>query len=95
MDLGKEILKAMQIMINRKFKNYKADRTYESVIKYVTKKGYIVLDRTGSERTVQCCMPNIQLRPTQRVWVKEPMGDLNKIHIVGLIESTSNSGRKR
>ena len=33
-------------MINRKFRNYKADRTYESVIKEITPKGYVVVDNT-------------------------------------------------
>ena len=58
MNLGDELLKTIQIIINRKLKNYKADRTYKSVIKQVTPKGYVILDETGRERTVQCCIPN-------------------------------------
>lgn len=85
MDIGKEILKSIQIMIDKKLDNYKADITYESVIKNITPKGYVVLDRAGSERTVQCCIPNIELRIMQRVLVKEPMGRLNGIHICGVI----------
>lgn len=95
MELGKELLKAIQIMINRKFNEYKADITYESVIKDITPKGYVVLDRAGSERTVQCCIPGVTLRMMQRVWVKEPMGNLNKIHICGVAIDTNNSGRRR
>ncbi len=95
MDIGKEILKSIQIMIDKKLDNYKADITYESVIKNITPKGYVVLDRAGSERTVQCCIPNIELRPTQRVYIKEPMSDLNKIHICGVIGNTSNSNSRR
>lgn len=86
MNLGDELIKTIQIMINRKLKNYKADRTYESIIKKITPKGYVVLDETGSERTVQCCIPELKLREFQRVWVKEPMADLRKLHIVGVIE---------
>lgn len=85
MELGKEILKSMQIMIDRKLNNYKADRTYESIIKEIIPKGYIVLDSTGNERTVQCCIPDLKLRKMQRVWLKEPMSDLKKLHICGVI----------
>lgn len=86
MDLGKEILKSIQVMIDRKLDNYKADITYRSVIKDITKKGYVVLDRAGSERTVQCCIPGLELRKMQSVWVKEPMGKLNEIHICGVVD---------
>jgi len=84
MDFKTEILKSIQTMIDRKLDNYKADRTYKSVIKRITKKGYVVLDSTGSERTVPCAIPNVELRPMQSVWVKEPMGDLKGIHICGV-----------
>lgn len=95
MDLGNELLKAIQIMINRKFRNYKADRTYESVIKEITPKGYVVVDNTGSERTVSCCIPGLELRKMQRVWVREPMGNLKKLHICGVVENTNNTSRRR
>lgn len=85
MDIGKEILKAIQIMIDRKIGEYKADRTYQSVIQRITKKGYVVLDETGNERTVQCCIPGLELREMQRVWVKEPMSNLRKLHICGVV----------
>ena len=84
MELGKELLKSMQIMIDRKLDNHRADRTYKSVIKSINKKGYVVLDETGSERTVQCCIPNVELRVGQYVWIKEPMGKLNDLHICGV-----------
>ena len=84
MDLGKELLKTIQIMINRTLKNYKADRTYKTVIKKVTPKGYIILDESGSERIVECCIPNISLRAGQIVWVKIPMGQIRWIHICGV-----------
>ena len=95
MSLGEELLKTIQIMINRKLKNYKVDRTYESVIKEITPKGYVILDRYGSERTVQCCIPGLELRKMQQVWVREPMGNLKKLHICGVIENTNNTSRRR
>lgn len=94
MDLGKEILKAIQIMIDKKLDNYKVDITYQSIIKNITQKGYVVLDRSGQERTVQCCIPGVELRPMQSVWVKEPMGKLNQIHICGVIGNTGNPNRR-
>lgn len=84
MDLGKEILKSIQIMVDRKLDNYKADRTYKTTIKDITKKGYVVLDRAGSERTVQCCIPGVSLRKMQSVWVTEPQSDLNNLYISGI-----------
>jgi len=85
MELGKELLKSMQIMIDRKLNTYKADRTYQSVIKEITPKGYVVLDNSGNERTVQCCFPGLELRKMQMVWIKEPMGDLKGLHICGVV----------
>ncbi|MCM1186619.1 MAG: hypothetical protein NC251_04260 [Lachnoclostridium sp.] len=84
MDLRKELLKSMQIMIDRKLNNYKADRTYQSIIKRITPNGYVVLDSAGSERTVPCSIPGLALRAGQSVWVKEPMEDLKGLHIVGV-----------
>ncbi len=92
-NIADEILKTIKYAIDRKAVN--CDITYESIIKEITPKGYVVLDRAGSERTVQCCIPNIELRPTQKVWVKEPGSDLNKIHICGVIGNTSNSNSRR
>jgi hypothetical protein len=95
MDLGKELLKTMQIMIDRKFRNYKSDRTYKSVVKRLDKRGYVILDETGSERIVQCCIPGVHLQAGQLVYIKEPLGRLNDIHICGIIENKGNPGRKR
>lgn len=85
MDFKVEILKTIQLMIDKKIGEYKADRTYKSVIKRITNKGYVVLDDTGSERTVQCCIPGVELKVGQGVYVKEPMGDLRNLHIVGVV----------
>ena len=57
MDLGKELLKAIQIMVNRTLKNYKADCTYKTGIRGIDKKGYVITDRAGGERAVQCSIP--------------------------------------
>lgn len=86
MDFKTEIFKSIQTMVDKKLDNYKADRTYKSVIKRITPKGYVILDLTGSERTVPCCIPGVELKVGQYVWVKEPMGDLKGIHICGVAE---------
>ena len=92
-NIADEILKTIKYAIDRKAVN--CDITYESIIKEITPKGYVVLDRAGSERTVQCCIPGIILRIGQSIWVKEPMGKLNKIHICGVIENSNNSNSRR
>ena len=96
MSLGEELLKTIQIMINRKLKNYKVDRTYRTVIKRVVKNGYVITDETGQERIVPCGIPNVELKPMQSVYVKEPMGKINELHICNIADNTnSSSGRSR
>ncbi|MCM1100147.1 MAG: hypothetical protein NC079_00650 [Clostridium sp.] len=85
MDFKAEILKSIQTMIDRKAAEYKADRTYRSVILRAGAKGFTVLDETGSERIVGCSIPDVHLSAGQKVWVKEPCGDLNGIHICGIL----------
>ena len=85
MDLKSELIKSIQIIIDKKLNNSKIDRTYKSVIKNVVPKGYVVLDTGGSERIVQCSIPNVELKIGQTVWIKEPMGDLKDLHICGVV----------
>lgn len=85
MNFKEEIFKSIQGMVDRAVANCKVDCTYESVIKQITPKGYVVLDNAGSERTVQCCIPDLKLKVMQRVWVREPMGDLKGLHICGVV----------
>ena len=90
--LCEEILK----YINRAAKEkVTSDVTYKSAIRNITPKGYVVLDRAGSERTVQCCIPGIELRIGQGGWVKEPRGRLNDIHICGVVGRTGTPDRNR
>ena len=84
-DIGKEIIKSIQVMIDKRLENYKADKTYKSVIKSINSNGYVILDSSGNERTVKCIIPNIELKISQSVWVKEPMGDIKNIHICGIV----------
>lgn len=84
MNFKQEILKSIRLMVDEKISLYKADKTYKTVVKGMNKQGYLVLDAAGSERAVQCCIPGINLKAGQYVWVKEPMGDLKRIHICGV-----------
>lgn len=85
MNFKEEIFRSIQDMVDRAVSNCKVDCTYQSVIKNITPKGYVVLDRSGQERTVQCCIPGVNLRMMQSVLVKEPMGDLKGLHICGVV----------
>ena len=85
MDVKEEIFKSIQILVDEQIGNYKADRTYRSAIKAITPKGYVILDDSGAERTVRCCIPGVELKVGQNVWVKVPDGDLNGIHICGVV----------
>lgn len=95
MNLGEELLKTIQIMINRKLKDYSADRTYRTVIKRIDKNGYVITDQAGQERIVPCGIPNVELRPGQSVYVKEPMGKINELHICNVAGNTNNSSKRR
>ena len=85
MDLGKEIIKSIQIMIDKKLENYRADRTFKTAIRKVTPKGYIITDQAGSERTVKCTIPGVTLKPGQFIWATIPCGKLNDIYISGVV----------
>lgn len=85
MNFKEEIFKSIQDMVDRAVSNCKVDRTYQSIIRNITPKGYVILDRSGQERTVQCCIPGMDLRMMQKVFVKEPMGDLKGLHICGVV----------
>ena len=82
-NISDEILKAIKYAVDRKAVN--CDVTYKSRIKTVNNKGYVVSDRSGNERTVKCCIPGLDLKVGQSVWVKEPMGKLSDLHIVGVV----------
>ena len=92
--IGEELLKTMQIMINRKLRNYKADRTYRTIIKRIDKNGYVIIDQAGQERTVPCGIPNVELKPMQSVYVKEPLGKLNELHICSVAGNTNSSNKR-
>ncbi len=93
MNFKEEILKSIQSMIDKSIGDYKADRTYRTVIKRIDKNGYVITDEAGQERIVPCGIPNAELRPGQSVYVKEPMGKINELHICNLAGNTGNSSR--
>lgn len=81
-NIADEIIKTIKYAVDRKTIN--CDRTYKTVIKKVVKKGYVILDETGSERTVKCCIPGVELRAGQVVYVKMMQGQLKDMHICGV-----------
>lgn len=85
--LVKEIVKAVRGNV------VNCDRTYRTVIKGIDKNGYVITDQAGQERTVPCGIPNVELRPGQSVYVKEPMGKISELHICNLAGNISNSSR--
>lgn len=83
--LVKEIVKAVRGNV------VNCDRTFKTVVKQVTPKGYVILDESGSERTVGCCIPNITLYAGQMVWVKIPMGDIKRMYICNVYKGKNTS----
>ncbi len=84
MDIKEALIKSIQTVVEKNINYCNYDVTYKTVIKEITPKGYIILDRAGSKRTVKCCIPNMELRIGQSIYVKEPMSDINNIHICGI-----------
>lgn len=85
MDFKEEIFKSIQTMVDRAIANCKVDRTYRTVIKRVVKKGYVILDETGNERIVSCCIPGLELKAGQGVYIKMMQGQLKDMHICGVV----------
>lgn len=81
-NIADEIIKTIKYAVDKKTIN--CDRTFKTVIKKVTPKGYVILDESGSERIVECCIPNVRLRAGQMVWVKIPCNQVKYIHICGV-----------
>lgn len=88
-NIADEIIKTIKYAVDKKTIN--CDRTFKTVIKKVTPKGYVILDESGSERCVKCCIPNVSLRAGQMVWVKIPMGDVKGMYICNTPNGKSTS----
>ena len=85
MDLGKEIIKSIQIMLDRKISNYKTDKTFSSTVDKVNANDtYVILGEDGSQRTVYSSIPSFKPEAFTKVWVKMPYGSLNNMHICGI-----------
>ena len=84
-NIADEILKTIKYAVDRKAVN--CDRTYRTIIKRINNNSYVIIDQTGQERIVPCGIPNVELRPMQSVYVKEPMGRLKELHICGVVEN--------
>lgn len=82
-NIADEIIKTIKYAVDKKTVN--CDRTYKTVIKRVVKNGYVVLDETGNERTVGCCIPGLELRAGQGVYVKMMRGQFKYMHICGVV----------
>lgn len=81
-NIADEIIKTIQYAIDKKTVN--CDRTFKTVVKRVTPKGYVILDETGNDRTVECCIPGVVLTPGQSVYVKVIQGKFNNMYICGV-----------
>lgn len=91
--LCKEVLRYIDRAVKEKTAS---DRTYRTIIKRIDKNGYVIIDQAGQERTVPCGIPNVELKPMQSVYVKEPMGKINELHICNIVGNTNSSnGRSR
>lgn len=82
-NIADEIIKTIKYAVDRKTIN--CDRTFKTVIKRIDKKGYVILDESGSERIVRCCIPGVSLKAGQTVYVKMMQGKIKDMHICGTV----------
>lgn len=85
MSVSDEIIKTIKYALERYESN--RDKSFKSVVKSIGSKNdtYIILDESGQERTVKCCVPNLNLKVGSKVWVKIPSGKLKDMHIYGIV----------
>ena len=91
--MNREDVEAVEILcretlryINRAAKEkVTGDITFKSVVKKIEGGKYHILDSGGQTRKVKCCIPNVEIKVGQAVWVKMPRGNLQDIHICGIV----------
>ena len=83
MTIKDEIIKTIEIMVNKEIKKIKADKTYPSVITSV-ENGKYVISLNGSNYKIKCAIPNVELKTGQQIWVTVPCGDLKGMFICGV-----------
>lgn len=84
MTIKDEIIKTVDIMVKSAFKNIKTDKTLPAVVTSAVNGKYVVaID--GTNHTVKCAIPNLELKVGQSVWVKIPNGDFGGKHICGVM----------
>ena len=82
--ISDEILKTIHYALEKNNMYY--DKTFVSVVKEVNSNGtYVINDTTGSDRTVKCAIPGITLHVGQNVYAKIPSGNINRLHICGVL----------
>lgn len=84
MTIKDEIIKTVDIMVKSALKNIKTDKTIPSVIMKVESNGKYVVTIDGTNHTVKCAIPNLELKVGQSVWVKIPNGELREMFICGV-----------
>lgn len=89
MNVKEEIFKSIQDIVNKSIEDLKVDHTYQSVIKRITPRGYVVIDETGQERIAKCSIPGVDLKIGDSVFIKIPNNNLRKVYISGVGEKTT------
>lgn len=91
MNINNEILKTIQYGIDRSVRGMKTDVTFPSVVYEVNENGTYTIRKDGQDYHV----PNASgcaVAPGQQVWVKIPMGKLERMHICSTSGNTDTSG---
>lgn len=79
--LCKEISKYIDKAVKEKVTG---DITFKSVVSGVDNRWFYVQGQDGATRKVKCCIPNVEVKIGQAVWVKMPCGKLKDMHICGI-----------
>lgn len=84
MAISDEIIATIKYALERQTLKY--DQTFLSTVEKVNSDGtYTVRDNSGATRNVKCSIPSLTPKTGQSVYVCIPSGNLNRIHICGIV----------
>lgn len=91
MNINSEILKTIQYGISQSLRNLRTDVTFPTVVYEVNDNGTYTIRKDGQDYRIPNAT-NSDIALGQRVWVKIPMGKLERMHICGISGGPSGTG---
>ena len=84
--INENIIKAIDLLIEKRLKKVNYDITFSSVVYEVHDNGTYTIIKDNQRHRVKCAIPNLDIKIGTQVWVKIPCNKLRDMHICGLIK---------